>query len=66
MWRTEEEAKKAHCPLLIAGFYANSDETDCDIYCRASKCMMWRQNLITEDEVTAMKGYCGLAGVPPR
>lgn len=76
MWRTEEEAGKASCPAFVValiisqncGLAKNASPMQLEAIsrCVGSECMLWRQNIITENNETQMKGFCGLAGVPPR
>lgn len=62
MWRTEQQAKEAICPLMY-------DPENGTMYCMRRRCMLWRENVISPDgtpESLQLMGYCGLAGVPPR
>jgi hypothetical protein len=75
MWRTEQESLKTHCPIKLAGLLGAGPHTIGDVHprqmpaftnCEGTGCMMYRQNIITDQNGTSTKGYCGLAGIPPR
>lgn len=70
---TEEEAKTKWCPMTrvghVAGMAINRHPDESDFYvdtrCVASKCMMWRENVVEalpKGKVVLINGYCGLAG----
>jgi len=71
---TEEEAKKKWCPksmeIMWTDRYGNCFDqpvvTNSEGVCRASDCMMWREDLTREEASLghqAASGHCGLGGL---
>lgn len=77
---TEDEAKKKWCPMVRDVRASNGAMEIGSGFCKASECMMWRDNLdrvLTGRDIivtdgnkrnivkeTVPSGYCGLAGKP--